>query len=132
MLNEDRVILMTKMASFEDHAGKKNSSVGGYFRGDYIGMQVLKSIISATIAFLLVFAVYVFYNFETFMTDIYQMDLLAFGKRVLQWYVAIVVIYAILSYIVYAYRYSRVRRNLRLYQANLKKLAAMYHNKERE
>ena len=44
MLNEERIILMTHMASYEEHEGKKNVAIGNYFRGDYIGFQVLKSI----------------------------------------------------------------------------------------
>ena len=51
MLNEERVILMTKMASYEENEGKKNVNIGNYFRGDYIAIQVLKSIFCATIAY---------------------------------------------------------------------------------
>ena len=76
MLNEKRIILMTKMASYEANEGKKNVTIGSYFRSDYIGWQVLKSIISATIAFVVVFGMYIFYDFEVFMMDIYKMDLL--------------------------------------------------------
>ena len=43
------------MASYEVNEGKKNVAIGSYFRGDYIGWQVLKSITSATIAFVVVF-----------------------------------------------------------------------------
>ena len=67
MINEEKVILMTKMASYEGHEGKKDISITHYFRGDYIGFQVLKSVIAATISFLAVFAVYVLYHFEDFM-----------------------------------------------------------------
>lgn len=70
MLNEQRIILMTKMASYEENEGKKNVSIGKYFRSDYIGLQVLKSVISATIAYAILFALFVFYDFEIFMQDI--------------------------------------------------------------
>ena len=62
MLNEERVVLMTKMASYEANEGKKSLAIGSYFRSDYIGWQVLKSIISATIAFVVVFAMYILYD----------------------------------------------------------------------
>lgn len=130
MLNEERVILMTKLASYETNEGKKNVAIGNYFRSDYIGWQVLKSIISATIAFVVVFAMYIFYDFEIFMMDIYKMDLLEFGKKVLKIYVGVVGSYAVISYIVYAYRYSRARKSLRLYYMNLRKLASMYSHKQ--
>ena len=129
MLNEERVILMTKLASYEAGEGKKNVAIGSYFRSDYIGWQVLKSIISATIAFVVVFAMYIFYDFEVFMMDIYKMDLLEFCKNVLIWYAVVVGAYAVISYIVYTYRYSKARKSLRLYYKNLRKLANMYENR---
>ena len=49
MVNEDKVKLMTRLASYESGEGKKDIAILNYFRGDYIGFQVLKSIISATI-----------------------------------------------------------------------------------
>lgn len=126
MLNEKRIILMTKMASYEANEGKKNVAIGSYFRSDYIGWQVLKSIISATIAFVVVFAVYIFYDFEVFMMDIYKMDLLAFAKQVLTMYLWTIGIYAVISYVVYTVRYNRAVKSLRVYYMNLRRLAEMY------
>lgn len=126
MLNEERIILMTKLASYEENDGRKNVAIGSYFRGDYIGWQVLKSIISATIAFIVVFAMYIFYDFEIFMTDIYKMDLLEFAKQILFRYLGTIGAYAVISYIIYAVRYSRAKKSLKLYYMNLRRLANMY------
>lgn len=126
MLNEERVILMTKLASYEASDGKRNVAIGSYFRVDYIGWQVLKSIISATIAFVVVFAVYIFYDFEMFMMDIYKMDLFAFAKQVLTMYLWTIGIYAVISYVVYTIRYNRAVKSLRVYYMNLRRLAEMY------
>lgn len=129
MLSEERIILMTKMASYESNEGKKNMAIGKYFRSDYIAIQVLKSIVYGTIAFLIVFALYVLYDFETFMLDLYKMDLLAFARNILIYYVVSVVSYAVVSYIVYSYRYAKAKKNLKCYYHNLKKLSAMYTEK---
>lgn len=126
MINEEKVILMTRMASYEEHEGKKDISITHYFRGDYIGFQVLKSVIAATISFFALFAVYLFYNFEELMQDIYQMDLLAFGKNVIVLYLCVVGAYAVISYVVFASRYSRAKKSLKHYYDNLKKLSGMY------
>ena len=131
MLNEERVVLMTKMAAFEEREGKKSLDIGSYFRSDYIGWQVLKSIISATIAFVVVFAMYIFYDFEIFMTEIYKMDLLEFAKNVLFLYLGTVGAYALISYVVYTVRYSRASKSLRVYYVNLHKLSAMYKSSPR-
>ena len=123
MLNEERIKLMTKMACYEENEGKKNVAIGNYFRGDYIALQVIKSIVSATVAFVIIFAMFIFYDFEVFMADIYKMDLLQFGKTVIIAYLIFTAVYAGISYGVYTYRYTKARRSLKIYYNNLKKLA---------
>lgn len=126
MLNEERVILMTKMESYVEHEGKKNMQIGNYFRSDYISMQVLKSIISATIAYAICFAMYILYNLEELLQEVYKMDLIAFAKNVLIYYGVTVVAYGVISYLVYSYRYSRARKSLKEYYNHLKKLNSLY------
>ena len=117
---------MTRMASYETGKGKKDISILNYFRGDYIGFQVLKSVIAATISFVALFAVYLFYNFETLMQNIYKMDLMEFGKSIIILYLCAVGAYGVISYVVYATRYNRAKKSLRMYYSNLKKLGSMY------
>ena len=93
MLNEDRIILMTHMASYEENEGRRNVAIGSYFRGDYIGLQLLKSVISGTIAYALVVAMVIFYDFGTFMQDIYKTDLMELGKTLLFYYMGSLVVY---------------------------------------
>ena len=131
MLNEERIKLMTKMAAYEADEGKKNVAIGNYFRGDYIGLQVIKSIIIATIAFVIVFGLFVFYDFEVFMSDIYKMDLLGFGRTVITAYLIFVAVYALISYMIYTYRYAKARKSLKMYYNNLKKLAYLYDKEGR-
>ena len=126
MLNEERTILMTKLASYEVNEGKKNGKIDNYFRSDYVAVQVLKSIVCSSIAFALIFALYIFYDFENFMQDLYKMDLIAFARDVLIRYGVSVVAYGVVTYIVCTYRYVRVKKSLKRYYHNLKKLSSMY------
>ena len=126
MINEEKVIVMTRLASYEAHKGKKDIAIINYFRGDYIGFQVLKSVIGATISFFALFAVYVFYNFEQLMEDIYKMDLLSFGKSIIILYLCTVGAYGVISYVLFASKYSKARKSLKHYYDNLKKLSSMY------
>lgn len=129
MLNEERVILMTRLASYEANEGKDNVATGSYFRSDYIKMQTIKSILSATITFFIVVVLVVLVDFEGFMGDIYQTDLFEYGKKILFWYLGFVGAYGVISYIVYSVRYRRARKHLKIYFNNLKKLSAMYENR---
>lgn len=127
MLNEEKVILMTQMASYEENEGKKNMAIGRYFRSDYIAIQVLRSILCATIAYGVCFALFVFYDFENFMQDIYKMDLIGFGKNVLLYYGITVVVYGAASYLICSLRYARAKKSLKCYYNNLKKLNSIYN-----
>ncbi|MCR5654852.1 MAG: hypothetical protein K6G07_04360 [Lachnospiraceae bacterium] len=126
MISSERLKLMTKMASYEQGEGKKFMSIGSFFRSDYIGLQIIKAAISATVAFLVIVAMYVFYNFEDLMTDIYTMDLIAFGKNLLMYYAIFTVSYTVICYVVFSIQYHRAKRSLKKYYHRLKQLSAMY------
>ncbi len=126
MLNEERIILMTQLAAYEVNEGRKNVKIDHFFRSDYIAVQVLKSIVCSSIAFALVFALYIFYDFENFMQDLYKIDLIVFARDVLIRYGVSVVAYGVITYIICTYRYSKVKRSLKCYYHNLKKLNSMY------
>ena len=72
------------MASYESTEGKKNESVAKHFRSDYVGLEVLKAVICATIAYMIAFGVYIYYDFENFMLDIYKIDMWAFAASALK------------------------------------------------
>ena len=127
MLSEERIILMTRMASYEQGEGRDNVKVGNYFRSDYISIQVLKSVICATITGP-VFGIYMLCNYEEFMGNLYNMDLLAFAKDVLTYFCAMVGGYGVLTYVVCTWRYVSAKKSLKCYYHNLKKLGSMYHN----
>lgn len=126
MLSQERIKLMTKMAAYEENEGKRYMEIGSYFRSDYMGLQVIKSVISATLAFFVIAGLYIYYHFETLMQDVYKMDLLAVGKNVLMYYVIFVVAYSLVTYIIYSFRYNRAKRSLHRYYNHLKQLAALY------
>ena len=126
MLSQERIKLMTKMAAYEENEGKKYMSIGSYFRSDYMGKQVIRSVICGTLAFFLLAGLYVYYHFETMMQDIYKMDLLLLGRRVLFYYIVFIAAYSVITYVIYSFRYSRAKRSLKHYYYHLKQLAAIY------
>ncbi len=128
MLNEERIKLMTRMASYEENEGRHNMAIGNYFRSDYISLQVMKSIISATLTFGIVLGIYVFYHFESVMKEVYQVDLLETGRKLLLAYVIFTGIYTFICYLVYSYRYNRAKKSLKKYYAHLQELSELYED----
>lgn len=122
MIDTDKVISMTKMAAYEKRQGKKDLGITAYFRSDYIGMQILISIIFITVAFGAACGVYILLHFEEFMLNIYNMDLAQAGKSLLFWYLVVAVIYVGITYLVYGVRYYLARKRVRRFEERLKRL----------
>ncbi|HBA46281.1 MAG TPA: hypothetical protein DCZ91_00450 [Lachnospiraceae bacterium] len=130
MLSEERIILMTRMASYEQGEGRKNVKIGNYFRSDYITIQVLKAVVCAIVAFLIVFGLYVLCNYEELMKKMYNIDeLLVFAKDVLTYFCVSVGGYGVLTYIICTWRYVSAKKSLKCYYHNLKKLGSMYNER---
>lgn len=127
MIHEERVTLMTRLQAYEDRGGKRDIAIAGYFRGDYLGSQMLKSFVSITLAAVLFYAGYVFYNLESFMKNLYQTDWIEYASMLFTRYLVLVIGYVLITYLVYAYRYTKAKKNLKKYYGGLKALNAMYH-----
>lgn len=132
MISEQRVKLMTRLAAYEQNEGKKNEEIGSYFKGDYISLQVLKSVISATIAFALIVAMFVLYDSELFMSDIYKIDIMEYVKKIIIYYLCFTGAYVVISYVVYAIRYRKAKRRLKVYFNNLKRLQILYQRERKD
>lgn len=132
MLNETRIKLMTRMASYEENDGKRNSAVARFFRSDYVSLQVIKAIVCATIAYMIILGGYIYYDFEAFMTNIYKMDLWDFAAKVLKYYVVFTVSYCVIVYVTFSVKYGMAKKNLKKYFNNLKLLGNLYNKDEEE
>ena len=132
MVNEERVKLMTRMAAYEEGDHKKNKNIVCFFRSDYISLQLMKAFIANSIAFAILFGLYILYDFEIFMKEIYQMDLFGFIKGVLIIYVIYISLLSVITYIISLYRYHVALQSTKLYYVNLKKLLRIYGESEEE
>ncbi|MCQ2526330.1 MAG: hypothetical protein MJ130_06160 [Lachnospiraceae bacterium] len=122
MLNQEKVILMTRMASYESGKGKDHLRIGRYFRSDYVALSLIKAIFSITISFIFGVAIYVYYHFEEYMANIYELDFLELGRQFGKYYLILLVVYVAISYIVCMAQYINARVNIGRYKSSLKKL----------
>ena len=112
MVDREKVLRMTKMASYEEHGGKKDMAVAGYFRNDYIGMQLIISFVVVTFAFLAAFGAWLCFNFTEVMESIYSMFL----------YLIVLLSYLAVTWAIYLIRYAKARKRLNLFLAYLNDL----------
>lgn len=126
MIRANKVKIMTRAAIFEQKEERKALHVNQFFRSDYVIYGMLKSAVSMTIAFGLAVCMWVIYHAEKLMTEKSVEDLFALGKQMLILYGAALLIFLLISLVVYCARYYHAQKRLRGYRSNLRKLAKSY------
>lgn len=128
MISKERVRHMTKLAAFEEREGKKYHKMTQYFRRDYVGLELIKSFFTGTLAFGLMLMVWVVCGAESLMANINHMNLVVFGTELLIWYLTFLAVYLIATYVIYNIRYTRGRKKIRLFYNRLKKVSRLYES----
>ncbi|MBQ9361330.1 MAG: hypothetical protein IJT96_09880 [Lachnospiraceae bacterium] len=121
-IDGDRVKLMTRMASFEENEGKEAIRICNFFRSDYVCLNVVRAIVSATVSYFLVLGLYIYYNIDQLLQGIYTMDLMATGRKLVTAYVIFAGAFGIIAYVVYSFRYDWAKKHLNDYNYALREL----------
>lgn len=127
MIDETKVRVMTRLASYEEGAGKKYLPVAKYFRGDYISLQLLRSFISGTVAYIVVFGLIAFCNFEMFLSEIYDIDLVDYARNLGKKYIIFIAIYLVATYIWAVLKYKKAKKSVRSYISVMDKFSNKYY-----
>ena len=131
MLNEEKVKSMTKAAAYEKGPEKKNIEIGSYFRGDYLGLHMVKSALAYTLAFAIIVAMWSAGQIEEMMLMISRPSYLKnIIKVMVIAYVSGLVVYECIIYTFYSYRYRLATKSLRGYDSHLKKIHKFYETQE--
>lgn len=122
MLNNEKIILMTKLALYEQGDGKDKIPVGKYFKSDYIGMRLLSSFLYINIAFIICVMLWFMAEGEDILRKFVNGNIISsiilFGLI----YAVVVILYMLISYVYYTYKFKSIRRSLKEYNAQLKEL----------
>lgn len=132
MINEEKVRIMAKLASYEQKEGKIYLPVSKYYRSDYIGLALIKNFFLVTIAYVLIVAVVGGYFAEELMDNIHRMNLIAIAAGLVAGYLILLVLYSLLIYMLYSAKYSRAKKSVKRYYVELGKIAKMYVKDEVE
>ena len=126
MLNNKKIRIMTKLAVYENKEGKEDISLSKYYKNDYVRYQVLKSIISTTVGYLLILLLIFTYKLEYIIQYAVTLDYKTIGTYILGIYIMLIVIYGLGSILGYSMKYDASRRKLSRYFNLLKRLNKIY------
>ncbi len=131
MLNEGKVKLLTKLAVYEKSAeGKKNISIRKNFKSDYVSFGIIKTILAATIAYLMCVAVYVLCNVQFYVENILYLDYTALFYTIGKYYLLVVIVFGLISFLYYTYVFEVAKKDTDLYISRLKKLERYYEKED--
>ncbi len=131
MLNEGKVKHMTKAAAYENGPEKKNIGISEYFRGDYLGLQMVKSGIAYTFAFLIMLAMWAAGRMEELMLMISRPEYVEnLVKMMVVLYVAGLVVYEIAIYTYYSIKFRYAKQSVKGYHNHLRNIHKFYETQE--
>lgn len=131
MIHEERLKPMIKMAMFDKNEGDACKPMIQYARADYISMQLLGSFITGSMAFVVLCAMWALYDISALMQMLNGTYFFEFLKSVIVRYGIFMLLYLIVTYIVYQIRYSHRRKLVKAYYRNLKEVDKIYEREER-
>lgn len=126
MLNEEKIRLMTGIAMFEKKANKEIFPVTRYFKSDYVGSRMIRSFILYTFTCLIIFGMWVLYQIEDILNTMDITVLFSSAKLLIVVYAVGLILYLIVTYMVYSKRYETAQKSMKVYQAKLRRLEKKY------
>ena len=132
MLDEEKVKLMAEIAVYEKKQHHELKLVGNYFKSDYVGGHMLKSVIAYTVGFGCVLGIVFIYQADAILQNLsfegVDTTLILWGAM----YVVGLLAYLLLVRKIYKKRYEKAARVTRLYIAKLKRLERRYEFQEKK
>lgn len=117
---------MVQLQAFSDRKGKEDFPVVRYFRGDYVGLHLLKGFISGTVAYGVGLLMWGICNMEMLMENVHTMDLKQLAITVLLRYLLCLIIYLAAVFVYAEEKYTRAKKEIKGYNRHLKRLIGSF------
>lgn len=131
MVNEDRVKNLYKIAKYEREENQMNRQIGQYYKSDYVGKEMVKSIFYGTIAYVLMVLLWALSNLESFLNSMNNLGIVADVIFIVFLYIVFMLVYLVATYMIFRMRYQVGRKRLKAYTKVLKTVKKMYDREEK-
>ncbi len=132
MLNSKKIRLMMKLAVYENKDGKEDIYLSKYYKTDYVRYQTLKSIISATVGYILILLLVGLYKMEFIIKKAVVLDYKTIGAYILGIYIMVITLYGLGSVLLFSLKYDKSRKKLSRYYKLLRRLNKVYSDETPE
>ncbi|MDO4765309.1 MAG: hypothetical protein Q4A29_04560 [Eubacteriales bacterium] len=122
MVNENKVKIMTEIASYLEGKGKSDLKVMRHFKLDYVSLNSFRVMLLATLGILIIFGLDVMDKFLNNMENISEFDFVGQGTVYLTLWILAMLFYAVVSGKIYRQRYADAKKRTEEYENLLQKL----------
>lgn len=127
MLNEEKIRLMTGIAMYEKKAEKEIFPVTRYFKSDYIGSHMIRSFLAYTVISIGMIGVWLLTEIEDILNTMDLSILVDTARELCIVYLVGLILYLVITYSVYAKRYEKADKSMKIYLAKLRRLEKKYN-----
>jgi hypothetical protein len=129
MLDNKKIRVMTKLALYEQKS-KEDIRMSNYYKTDYVRLQLIKSIISITVGYLLLLFMISFFQAEHLLSKAAGLNYPRLVQYIIGLYLIILTVYVAASFFIYSYKYDASRKNLSKYYKLLQELNHIYRDEQ--
>jgi len=122
MINEEKIKIMTRLASYENNEGKKDLEIVKRLKFDYISYNGFLACFYASIAVLILFAADFGIKFIENLANFTEYDFVGEGIEYLTIWIFLIVIYSFVTGRMFRKEYDDANKRVQKYKESLKTL----------
>ena len=131
MLNEQRVKLMTTMASYESKEGKEDLKISAYYRKDYVSIHVIWTVIWSTVGYIIAAAIAMIAFWEKLLADMNTRKIILLAIIAIVVYLIVIIISVVVTNKICKEGHNRARQRVKKFNHYLLVLKKMYEKENR-
>ncbi len=132
MLDTKKIRLMTKLAVYEGNEGKSDLAIHGYTEGNYVNLQMIKSIICVTIGYGILLILGCFRYYSESASRAFVLSQRGFIIPAIIMYIFLLISTIIFSRRLYRERFRQMKIRVREYDRNLNRLRKHIDEKKKQ
>lgn len=126
MINEKKVKLMTRMASYEQNKGKEDFKINSYYRKDYVSIKRLYTFFWTTIGYVCVIALVFMAGMDKWMDKMSMEFFVTVAAILVVGYIALLFFFFIVTNRVYNRKHQDARMRVKKFNHDLTRLLKIY------
>lgn len=126
MIDEKKVKLMTRMASYENNEGRDDLKISAFYRKDYVSYHTVCSILWVTVGYGCLVLLIGVCMFDELLGSLSMEVMVTMAAVAVIGYFAVVILYGVATYVIFNNKHQKARMRIKKYNHDLTRLLKIY------